>query len=749
MQTTRHRPRILYLVDALDHDYQSTVTQGVVKAARRYNIDLIVIVGGQMVFTNRHLEERGFIYELANPKDFDGIILLGTSLSSHEGRSAIAPLIIRFATLPTVSIGLDLGKGSTVLVDNAGGIQKITEHLMDVHDCKRFAFISGPENNSEAQIRLQSFRNTLASRNLRLPEEHLMMGSFTETSGEKAICQLIDEREVNVTELDAIVAANDSMAVGAMDELLRREIRVPADVAIVGFDDIEAARYAATPLTTIQQPLIMQGERAVQRIMALSNASGSDTITVTPKLVIRRSCGCGNVVDAPVLHTHQPTDPSETLSMIISRKRKDIEEDLATAAERGGVARGWEELLLDAVIDATTGKGTRGVTECIDQLVRNSIASGEGVHTWATVIAALDKHLSNMTNPGTDESAMVESILHRARIAMSETTEHFHASKVRELRNQNFAFSQAAIAMLTTLDAEPLMEAAATHLPKLGIDTGSIALFENRDAKAPKMKRFLVLDDKKRIRSDAPFETHLLAAPELMENRPHALVVEPLCFYEEPFGVAAMEYGPTEGAVYEQLGAFFSAAIKAIYLSEENQQHKRMTDQSPSLIDSLTGAYSMSHMKACFVQEISRAQHYQQPLSVILINMDDFSKLNKELGEDQGDRALGGIAATLKRVVTPMDIVARIVKDEFMVLMPDTSYESALAMANTIKRRLKLALAFEFHGLISASFGITTTKPPHDCDEETLTNEANQSLRLAKRKGKDQAIHWWNQRSHD
>ena len=150
---------------------------------------------------------------------------------------------------------------------------------MGVHECKKFAYISGPENNGEAQIRLQSFRDTLAKRQLRLHEERLMVGAFTEPSGEKAIRQLLDERQVDITKLDAIVAANDSMAVGAMDELQRRGIRVPADLAMVGFDDIEAARYAHTPLTTIQQPLIMQGERAVQRSLSLSNASGADTIT--------------------------------------------------------------------------------------------------------------------------------------------------------------------------------------------------------------------------------------------------------------------------------------------------------------------------------------------------------------------------------------------------------------------------------------------------------------------------------------
>lgn len=569
MHTQGRRPRLLFVVDALDHGYQSKVTQGVVRAARRYKADMMVLVGGPTVLANRHLEQREFVYGLASPEDFDGLILLGTSLTNPPGRKSLSPLLDRFSSLPIVSIGIELGRGGTVLVDNVEGIRRIIKHLMDAHRYTRFAYISGPENNGEAQIRLGAFKETLKDWNLTLPDELIVVGAFTESSGERAVAELIDERGVDIRALDAIVAANDSMAVGAMEELHRRGIHVPTDVAIVGFDDIEAARYADVPLTTVQQPLILQGERAVQRLLATRKETADDAITVSPELVIRRSCGCGRAKEAPTLITNNPVSPTETLPMIIRRKRTMIQNDLAAVAEMGGIVRGWEELLLDAVIDAASGRGYESVTLSIQKLVRASIRTGEALNTWATVIASLDRHLRHCTNPGTAEAGQVEAILHRARVAMSEATDHFHAAKVRELRNQTISFNQAAISMLTAVDVQDLADTAARHLPKLGIGTCSISLFEDLNPAQAYLKRFLVLDNGKKLDLQGSFLSRLLAAPEIVADRPHALVVEPLCYYGEKYGLAALEYGPRDGNIYEQLGAFFSAAIKGLHTSSK------------------------------------------------------------------------------------------------------------------------------------------------------------------------------------
>jgi diguanylate cyclase (GGDEF)-like protein len=740
MTSIRTRKRLLYLVDALDHDYQAGVTIGVVRAAEKMNADLMILVGGKMIYNYRHLENRKFVYELAKPRDFDGVVLLGTSLSSQHGISGISPLIFNFASLPMVSIGLDIGKGCSVLVDNADGMMKVTEHLLDVHNAKKFAYISGPENNKEAQIRLKTFKEVLAKRNLTLPQELLLWGGFTESSGEKAAAELIDKRNVDIKSLDAIVCANDSMAVGAMDELKRRGIRVPNDVAIVGFDDIEAARYGDSPLTTIQQPLIMQGEQAVERALSAFGGLSTGTIEVSPKLVVRRSCGCGHVLESPTLSTSPPANASETLDMIVTRKRHNIEYDLATLAEREGVETGWEQSFMDKVIEALGGKGYREVTQTVDALVRKSIAAGEGVHVWTTIIAALDKHLSLFVNPGTEESAKVEALLHRSRIAMAEAVEHFHSSKVRELRNQAITFNEAAIAMLTTLDAEALINAAANHLPKLGINTASISLFHRQNPESSMMKRFLVLRDGERIESAESFPTSAIAAPEITEGRPHRLVVEPLCFYDDLFGVAALEFGPAEGTIYEQLGAFFSAAVKALFLSDASLTPKAIHDPGRH-IDPLTGLYTREHLTYRIAEEIAHAGETGKPLSLIILDMDDFKALNSALNEDKGDQALIGVAQTIKRCVKAWEPVARFEEDTFAVLLPDTTAEKAVAAADLIKRRLKLALAFEYHGHIAASFGAATMISPQGVEEKSLVDAATHALNQSKRTGKDRVTH--------
>lgn len=740
MLSKRNRPRILFLVDALDHDYQSQVTRGAVRAAERYSADIVVLVGGRMVFANPHMEQREFVYDLAKPSDFDGVVLLGTSLSSQRGRAGLAPLIFRFASLPMVSIGLDLGKGSTILVDNQDGMEKVTEHLLRVHGCKRFAYITGPENNRESQLRLKAFRETLAQWQLELPDKHLLLGAFVESSGEDAIRELIDNRGIEIDSLDAIVAANDSMAVGAMRELNRRGVKIPRDVAVVGFDDIQAARYADAPLTTVQQPLAMQGERAIQRILGTRGGLNSDVVTVSPKLVIRRSCGCGRAAEAPLLHSRPPISQTETLPSLVSSKRAFIENDLATVAEREGVVRGWESFLMDAVIEAVSGKGYDAVTDCIEDLVQTSIRTGEGLNTWGTVIAALDRHLGQLVVPGTKASAQIESILHRARVAMSEATEQYHAGKVRKLINQTMAFNQAAIAMLTTLDEASLKEALANRLPRLGIDTFSIGLFARRDPAEAEMNRFIVLDNGKQGEQGGKFFTSLLAAPEIVEGRPHSLVIEPLCFYDDIFGVAAFSYGPVEGTIYEQLGAFLSASIQALFQSREKAKEKKRSD-ARALVDPLTGLYNATHLVKRFVEEISRANYTQRPLSLILLNLDEFGAINEALGEEKGDAVLVEVAEILERVTKPMDIVIRVEGDEFAVLLPDTSGEDAMETAERIKERLKSSLSVEFPDFAGVSLGVVTTRPPHDTDGVTMMQSAAIALQKSKREGKNRATH--------
>ena len=112
----------------------------------------------------------------------------------------------------------------------------------------------------------------LEERGLEFDPNLVCEGTFEKAAGEAAVELLVDERKV---QFDGLVAANDYMALGAIPALQERDLQVPSDVAVVGFDDIEDARFSTPPLTTVRQPLYQQGEAALDLVLAqLEGARG-------------------------------------------------------------------------------------------------------------------------------------------------------------------------------------------------------------------------------------------------------------------------------------------------------------------------------------------------------------------------------------------------------------------------------------------------------------------------------------------
>jgi serine phosphatase RsbU (regulator of sigma subunit) len=125
------------------------------------------------------------------------------------------------------------------------------------------AFIRGPVRNEEAELRYQAYLRVLARHDIPLDPDLVALGDFQQDSGQRAIAALCAAGR----SFDAVVAANDYMALGALDALLNRSIAVPDQVAVSGFDDVEDARFARVPLSTVRQPLEEQGKRALAMVL--------------------------------------------------------------------------------------------------------------------------------------------------------------------------------------------------------------------------------------------------------------------------------------------------------------------------------------------------------------------------------------------------------------------------------------------------------------------------------------------------
>lgn len=255
----------------------------------------------------------------------DGLVVLARSLPDED-------IVTISRTVPVVLLASRLAAGAAgcVRADNRGGSRTITEHLITAHRITELAFLAGPDGSPDSDERFAGFREALKAAGLPVPRRPAASGGFTESGGEHAVRRLLAAGG----RPRAIVCGNDEMALGALTALRAARLRVPADVAVTGFDDIAAARHVRPGLSTVRQPMRALGERSVRllldRIAAQDDPSegqhgqdrhsqdqhgqdqhgqdqnGQDQhsqdehsqdqhgqVAVLPvELVIRRSCGC-------------------------------------------------------------------------------------------------------------------------------------------------------------------------------------------------------------------------------------------------------------------------------------------------------------------------------------------------------------------------------------------------------------------------------------------------------------------------
>jgi DNA-binding LacI/PurR family transcriptional regulator len=162
--------------------------------------------------------------------------------------------------------------------DNEGGAQLAAERLLSAGR-KRVATIAGPQDMTAALDRLTGYRTALTAAGRKA--DRVAYGDFTRESGQAAMTRLLAKHP----DVDAVFAANDMMAAGAIRVLRDAGRTVPTDVSVVGFDDIELARHTEPPLTTIHQPIVDQARTMTQ----IGGDPVSDPVVLPTVLVERES----------------------------------------------------------------------------------------------------------------------------------------------------------------------------------------------------------------------------------------------------------------------------------------------------------------------------------------------------------------------------------------------------------------------------------------------------------------------------
>lgn len=256
------------VLPALHGEFFSEIVRGMdqVASARDYFL----------LLSNMHPEAKSSTAVLGALRGrVDGLLLMAPHVDDQELVEALPP------GLPTLLINTRApsAERAGIHLDNAAGAEAVTRHLLALGR-RRIVHIRGPAGNIDAQERCDAFRRTLSAHDGALAE--VIQGDFYEESGAHAVESLLTRGVA----FDAIFAANDNMAIGALEALRRAGRRVPEDVAVAGFDDIPLAAHLG--LTTVRVRIAELGERAVERLLdILGGADGGGEELHAPELVVR------------------------------------------------------------------------------------------------------------------------------------------------------------------------------------------------------------------------------------------------------------------------------------------------------------------------------------------------------------------------------------------------------------------------------------------------------------------------------
>lgn len=265
------------LLTASSNPFYSEVVRGVERSCYERGYSLVLCnTEGDEDRMNRSLET-------LLQKRVDGLLIMCT-----ESHLPSAELLNRYPSIPSVMMDWAPFEGSSdIIQDNSllGG-EMATRHLI-ARGYTRIACIAGPQDKTPARLRLEGYRQAMASAGLPVPEGYIVRSDFEFQGGFNAMNTLLSLNPLP----QAVFTCNDAMAVGVYHALYQAGMSIPGDMAVMGYDDIELARYMTPPLSTIHQPKDELGELAIDTLLhRLAAPGGSQQLLVlTPELMERAS----------------------------------------------------------------------------------------------------------------------------------------------------------------------------------------------------------------------------------------------------------------------------------------------------------------------------------------------------------------------------------------------------------------------------------------------------------------------------
>jgi diguanylate cyclase (GGDEF)-like protein len=603
---------------------QGEMLAGAVKAAGEAGANLLRFTIEQYIHVNRYpfpLELLTTMLEKAKP---DGLLFLGWTAEIAEDPRKFLSLLRKLGPMPLVSVGKAIEGVPSVVVDGERHVTELLEHLYGAHDKRNIAFVK-PIRPDERYRAYEAFmkKRGIYKRGLVLSNEDIdtdVDWLFTRRV-ERIAKTLFDVRKKKV---DAIMSMYSYEGVLLLEALKKRGYRVPEDIAVTSWEDLDRGRYANPPLTSVYHPFFEHAYEGVKALLELMDGGEvPERVTVPGRMSIRRSCGC----------------PSERFDQVEVKAAgsKEVRVPLEKLGKLGGGGLRLEVLdrrkSLDCLVADIKGK-TDSFVRMLERSILETNPDVEGLYRIQRDYLAVRSFTLPYLRKDRSALERAESIWLKCGIVVEENIEAVAGFNEVRKRTDAHLLQEVGQRIVTAYSFENLFDTFAGGLKSIGIANCEVYLFGEKSDALERQRLVFSLRNGRVLGNGARGGWSPLRGP-LFKGTGRVLLLYFLHIGEELFGYVLFEPGSYDERVYNAISIELSNAIHgALALGDLRKANARLKsaqktiignmdlieNKSRALEESNAKLSQLDRLKNNFIANITH--DFRSPLSIILNSVD-------------------------------------------------------------------------------------------------------------------------------
>ncbi|HKL85524.1 MAG TPA: GGDEF domain-containing protein [Treponemataceae bacterium] len=708
------------MIDSVDSFFNHRAISNFIDAAEEKKFRLIFFFGGSLekdISSGRY----SYAYSLPNASQLDALVVVPHSVAPYNPQSTIYQLLKNLPDIPVYSLFAPLQGIWSIYTEDSDPIDQMISHLVEEHKYTKFSILSGPDSGeSVSRERKKMIEKVLSRFDISISPEYIYSGSFKIHDGKKTAMHILSSK---LDPPDVVICLNDQMAVGLIQEFKNRNIAVPEDIAVVGFDDVEENTSFDTSFTTINFPIWEMVTILTDTIS--SDLSGITTysrehIVRSSQFMHRESCGCTSWFEKKTKQDQEFTP--------LENKRSSQGNLKKIASMRQSLERVIEEWL-------QTGDNNV-FTDFMHSIIASLYRSGDMANSFIDIFST-QWTITLLKNQDFNTQILINSLFVDAFRLLLQIKENSFM-KIRNNDVGSLKFYQGCNTLLSQkLSVLEAIHGIGDNIPPLGVSRFILVFLSPENPNIGEIR----LSFKAGSFSNTPladftqFNVSQILPSEINDSH-DPLAILPIAYNNSVYGYLIITISDKQFEQFSMIQDMVSRIIDSAMTNDllsshiQNLTNKNSALSQLSLIDQPTGLFNRRALHLTGKAMFNNAKEQGFTSCFIFLDMDGLKKINDTWGHKEGDQAILSLSEILKKSFRENDLVVRYGGDEFVVLMVNINEIVLHRALNRITNHLKDFNASEiFKWTLSVSWGYVFTNP-NDLEKsfESVIEESDAAL---------------------